>query len=65
MRQEASHATFPVMHPGFIHALTDEPILLDGMRVMFDERVGLYPVRLHLKETTRNGSGRRRRNGEA
>lgn len=37
---------FPVLPPGFAHGLAEEPILLDGMKVLFDLRVGLYPVQL-------------------
>jgi hypothetical protein len=32
-------------------ALADEPVLVDGMKVVFDIKVGLYPVSLQKPET--------------
>ena len=37
---------FPLRRAGFAAALTDEPILIDGLRVVFDEKVALVPVTL-------------------
>ncbi len=41
---------FPVLPVGFAFGLSDEPIVLDGMKVLFDQRVGLYPVNLEKVE---------------
>lgn len=40
---------FPASQPGFNYALTDEPILLNGMKVIFDQQVPVYPVTLERK----------------
>ena len=63
MSTRAQHATFPLFHPGLVPALSDEPVLIEGMKVLFDEKVGLYPVRLDVKKRKKdtNGSGARRR----
>ena len=37
---------FPHTKRGFARAASDEPVLLNGMRVLFDEKVALYPVEL-------------------
>ncbi|MGH7596279.1 MAG: hypothetical protein ACREOI_07995 [bacterium] len=38
-------------------ALQNEAITLDGLKVIFDQKVGLYPVDLEEKtETTRHGA---------
>lgn len=39
-------ALFPHRKYSFSHAASDEPVLLNGMRVIFDEKVVLYPVGL-------------------
>ena len=44
---------FPRLDPGYGRAMGSEPILLDGMEVLFDETVGLYPVNLDAGEPTR------------
>jgi hypothetical protein len=41
---------FPLLPVGFAFGLAEEPILLDGMKVLFDQRVGLYPVNLEKVE---------------
>lgn len=41
---------FPALPAGFAFSLADEPVLLDGMKVLFDQRVGLYPVNLEKVE---------------
>ncbi len=41
---------FPHQKTGLNYALNDEPILLNGMKVIFDESVAVYPV--HLQEKT-------------
>jgi hypothetical protein len=38
---------FPIASPrDFAAALANEPVLIDGMKVVFDVKVGLYPVSL-------------------
>jgi hypothetical protein len=38
---------YPIAPPReFAAALADDPILIDGMKVVFDLKVGLYPVSL-------------------
>lgn len=37
---------FPHTRQGFARAASDAPVLLNGMRVLFDEKVALYPVEL-------------------
>ena len=41
---------FPLLKPGLEQALASEPIFLDGMKVLFDVPVGLYPVQLTRKK---------------
>jgi hypothetical protein len=44
---------------GFALSLEDTPILLNGMKVIFDQPVGVYPVTLESKvEERRNGNGK-------
>ena len=43
------HTRFPDLASEFSGALADEPVLLDGMKVLFDRKVGLYPVNLEQK----------------
>jgi hypothetical protein len=40
------HTRYPNPAPGFARAAGDAPVLLNGMRVEFSERVPLYPVDL-------------------
>lgn len=35
---------FPRSQPGLNYALVEEPILLNGMKVLFDQPVSVYPV---------------------
>jgi hypothetical protein len=38
---------FPLGSPGLVGALSEtEPLLIEGMRVVFDEKVALFPVTL-------------------
>ena len=37
---------FPHTKQDFARAASDTPVLLNGMRVLFDEKVALYPVEL-------------------
>lgn len=41
---------FPSLPAGFAFGLAEEPVLLDGMKVLFDQRVGLFPVNLEKVE---------------
>jgi hypothetical protein len=61
MSSRAQHATFPLFHPGLVPALSDEPVLIEGMKVLFDEKVGLYPVRLDVKKRRKGNHGTRER----
>ena len=45
-RDLAPQRRFPVQPTGFATALDDEPVLLDGLKVVFDEKVALVPVTL-------------------
>ena len=42
--------TFPSHAPGVATALADEPILIDGLRVLFDQKVALVPVTLERRD---------------
>ena len=44
MRRADEATVFPLQPEGFAFDLSDEPILIDGMRVLFDTKVALYPV---------------------
>jgi hypothetical protein len=45
---------FPHKNRGFALAASDEPVLLNGMRVLFDEKVALYPVELEPDSSRKN-----------
>lgn len=45
-----SNSTFPHLESSFALSLSDEPILLNGMKVIFDQPVPVYPVNLQSKE---------------
>ncbi|OKH45563.1 hypothetical protein NIES2101_26285 [Calothrix sp. HK-06] len=50
-------SVFPWAPSGLNYALANEPVLLNGMKVIFDQSVGLYPVNLESKEEARrNGA---------
>lgn len=54
---QATSNFFPHLESGMNYALSDEPILLNGMKVIFDQPVGVYPVNLESKEEARrNGT---------
>ncbi len=46
---------FPILEPGLEMTLSQEPVFLDGMKVLFDVTAGLYPVRLTKKEKNKKG----------
>lgn len=53
----ASSSIFPSLSPNFYTAFSDQPIFLNGMKVIFDQPVGVYPVNLESKEEARrNGT---------
>ena len=41
---------FPKHQIGLNYALSDEPILLNGMKVIFDQQASVYPVSLQVKD---------------
>jgi len=47
---------YPVPHEAF--ALAEQPVLLNGMKVIFDQKVTLYPVDLE-KRKPKEPHGRR------
>jgi hypothetical protein len=51
---------FPSRPGDLALTLSDEPVLIDGMKVLFDTKVTLYPVTLKPGSDTENG----RRAGE-
>lgn len=52
-----TQSIFPSHTFGFTYALSNEPVLLNGMKVIFDQPVGVYPVNLKSKdEAHRNGT---------
>lgn len=60
---------FPHPNHGFAWAASEEPVLLNGMRVLFDEKVALYPVELEQespgeqpRKADKNGHNRNPRN---
>ncbi len=59
---------FPHTSLGFARAASDEPVLLNGMRVLFDDKVALYPVELEPESPRQEpaktaGNGGNGRNG--
>lgn len=45
-----SLSLFPSLESGLNYALADEPILLNGMKVIFDQAAPVYPVNLKRKD---------------
>jgi hypothetical protein len=41
--------SFPTLPHGIAPALADEPILIDGLKVLFDQKVALFPVTVKPK----------------
>jgi hypothetical protein len=41
---------FPILPAGLHRALQDQPVLLEGMEVEFDQRVALTPVALESRD---------------
>jgi hypothetical protein len=46
---------YPALEADVIRAFADQPVVLDGMNVVFDEKVGLYPARVELTEDPADG----------
>ena len=44
MKKLDASACYPLLPESFTHALADEPIVIDGMRVEFDVKAALAPV---------------------
>jgi hypothetical protein len=44
---------FPVRVDGMALSFDTQPVMLDGMQVLFDKTVGLYPVQVEAKEAVR------------
>ena len=42
---------FPTLASGFTTALAHEPVLLNGMKVLFDQQTSVYPVSLQVKDS--------------
>ncbi|MEM6613526.1 MAG: hypothetical protein AAF652_14950, partial [Cyanobacteria bacterium P01_C01_bin.72] len=42
---------FPTLASGFTTALAHEPVLLNGMKVLFDQQTSVYPVSLQIKDS--------------
>jgi hypothetical protein len=56
-QQQSVDRLFPHFASGLNYALSNEPITLNGMKVIFDQSVGVYPVNLESKEEARrNGT---------
>jgi hypothetical protein len=57
--RSAAETVYPVLPESFAHAMADEPILIDGMKVLFDLRVALYPVTVQPPDRShpKNGGG--------
>lgn len=43
------HSHFPISRSGLNYALSTEPLLLNGMKVLFDQSASVYPVALDAK----------------
>jgi hypothetical protein len=46
MTRASRHTRFPHDPVALATAMADEPVLLDGLKVVFDEKVALVPVTL-------------------
>jgi hypothetical protein len=55
---------FPEDRGGKARALGDEPILIDGMKVLFDTKVALFPVTLDPGQRPSDEGSYRRRERE-
>lgn len=44
--------------------LSDEPIRIDGMKLVFDEKVALYPAKLRVEDDNGESNRKRRRPSE-
>ena len=48
--------SFPIGHGGLAAMLSDDPVLIDGMKVQFEEKVPLYPVTLEAADEDDDGA---------
>jgi hypothetical protein len=48
--RDTRQTVFPILPAGLHRALEDAPVLLDGMEVVFDQRVALTPVALESRD---------------
>lgn len=51
---------YPVFSYGLPYGLADQPILIDGMKLEFDEKVALYPAAVEVTQDDAGGSQIRR-----
>jgi hypothetical protein len=49
---------FPVLQQGVVSALSEEPITIDGMKLVFDQKVALFPADIEVKEGNGRTNGR-------
>ena len=47
---------YPALEASVIRAFAEQPVVLDGMNVVFDEKVGLYPARVELTDEPVDGA---------
>ncbi len=55
-QSQQSRQRFPLPPRGLTRPLSEEPVFLDGMEVLFDVTVGLYPVQLARKKKMDNSA---------
>ncbi len=46
----ARQSIFPLLPEGLHYGLSDEPVLIDGMKLEFDEKVALYPAAVEVSD---------------
>jgi len=63
MNRNGRQTLFPHPKRGFSRAASDAPVLLNGMRVLFDEKVALYPVELEPAQAPPAGETQEATNG--
>jgi hypothetical protein len=57
----ARQSVFPSVSRSVIRAFSDEPVLIDGMKLEFDEKVALYPASVEVTDDGASDSPRIRR----
>jgi hypothetical protein len=48
---------FPRVPDGLSFSLADQPILIDGMKVLFDQKVALFPVTVKPEQKQPDAAG--------